>query len=182
MTSLRPPSLHPRLDSMDLTEATWRGRAIRYVAIYLALALLLVGARYLTQDIRPALRVAQDQEAKLLTQRNDLAVGVQALENPQRIRDWAFDNGMIRFAEAPKEAQAILPLPPPGQEVVPARPEIASPASPDSPAPPSTSAQPASPDASSSPASSTNPASSASPAQPRNDVPDNTVEVRTQWK
>ncbi|OLV17961.1 hypothetical protein [Deinococcus marmoris] len=179
MTSL--PPLRPRLDRLDLTEATWRGRAIRYVAIYLALALLLVGARYLTQDIRPALRVVQDQEAKLLTQRNDLAVGVQTLENPQRIRDWAFANGMIRFAEAPKESQAILPLPPPGQEALPASPEIAPPTSPDSPTSPSISAQPASPETSSSPAPSASPAQ-ISPAQPRNDVPDNTVEVRTQWR
>ncbi|WP_192930904.1 hypothetical protein [Deinococcus sp. AJ005] len=179
MTSL--PPLRPRLDHLDLTEATWRGRAIRYVAIYLALALLLVGARYLTQDIRPALRDVQDQEAKLLTQRNDLAVTVQTLENPQRIRDWAFANGMIRFAEAPKESQVILPLPPPGQEAVPASSEIAPPTSPDSPAPPSISAQPATSTSSSSSASSASPAQS-SPAQSRNDVPDNTVEVRTQWK
>ncbi|CAM3611097.1 Cell division protein FtsL [Deinococcus saxicola] len=166
MTALRPPSLHPHLDSMDLTEATWRGRAIRYVAIYLALALLLVGARYLTQDIRPALRVAQDQEAKLLTQRNDLAVTVQTLENPQRIRDWAFANGMIRFAEAPKESQAILPLPPPG-----AVPVILDAASPD---PAISPVQPASPD---------QPEHLLSENAISDDtVPDNTVEVRTQWR
>ncbi|MDV6373730.1 hypothetical protein [Deinococcus arenicola] len=100
------------LKSVDLTETTWRGRAIRYVAIYLVLALTLVGARYLTQDIRPGLRVALDREATLVTQRNDLAVRVQALESPQRIREWAFANGMVRFAEAPKQSQAILPLPP----------------------------------------------------------------------
>lgn len=112
--------LRPRLGQLDLTESTWRGRAIRYVAIYLALALALIGARYLTQDIRPELRVVQGREAQLLTKRNDLAVRVQTLESPQRIRDWAFANGMIRFAEAPKQAQAILPLPPVSGAAVPA--------------------------------------------------------------
>ncbi|CAM4433453.1 hypothetical protein [Deinococcus marmoris] len=167
MTSLRPPSLHqptlhPRLDSMDLTEATWRGRAIRYVAIYLALALLLVGARSLTRDIRPELRVAQDQEAKLLIQRNDLAVAVQTLENPQRIRDWAFANGMVRFAEAaPKESQAILPLPPPGQGDAPV-----SPAQSQNAQPRNAQSQETQPDN----------------AVSDNAVPNNTVEVRTLWR
>ncbi|WP_179944613.1 hypothetical protein [Deinococcus radiopugnans] len=157
-------ALRPRVRSLDLTEATWRGRAVRYVLIYLALALALVGARYFTQDIRPALRAVQEREATLLTQRNDLAVQVQTLENPQRIRDWAFANGMVRFAEAPKESQAILPLPPPGRKDAAATPESAAPesAAPDSdpPAPPVSPVQPPRP-----------------PAQP-----DNTVEVRTQWR
>lgn len=152
-------ALRPRVRSLDLTEATWRGRAVRYVLIYLALALALVGARYFTQDIRPALRAVQEREATLLTQRNDLAVQVQTLENPQRIRDWAFANGMVRFAEAPKESQAILPLPPPGRRDAAATPKPAAPGF-APPAPTSSPVQPPRP-----------------PAQP-----DNTVEVRTQWR
>ncbi|MBB6016966.1 hypothetical protein ACFP9V_03695 [Deinococcus radiopugnans] len=152
-------ALRPRVRSLDLTEATWRGRAVRYVLIYLALALALVGARYFTQDIRPALRAVQEREATLLTQRNDLAVQVQTLENPQRIRDWAFANGMVRFAEAPKESQAILPLPPPGLKDAAATPKPAAPGF-APPAPTSSPVQPPRP-----------------PAQP-----DNTVEVRTQWR
>lgn len=149
------------LRRVDLSEATWRGRAVRYVLIYLALALALVGARYLTQDIRPALRAVQEREATLLTRRNDLAVRVQALENPQRIRDWAFANGMVRFAEAPKEAQAILPLPP----------RSAPPPPGAVPAPSVRPGRPAQPD-------------TAQPdtAQPNAAQPDNTVEVRTQWR
>lgn len=169
------PRFRFRPGRLDLSEATWRGRAIRYVVIYLALALALIGARYFTQEIRPVLRAAQDREAELLTRRNDLAVQVQILENPQRIRDWAFANGMVRFAEAAKETQAILPLPPPGS------------------APPSQ----AKPDQSSSEGSTAIPPSStqpvpvqSAPAQPvpperpysRPDQPDNTVEVRTQWR
>ena len=178
MTSVRPSSRLPSLDRVDLSEATWRGRAIRYVAIYLSLSLLLVGARFLTQDIRPALRVAQDREATLLTQRNDLAVTVQTLENPQRIRDWAFANGMVRFAEAPKEAQAILPLPPPGEEAGPAgtAPSRSTAAAPGTARPSATTATSA---RTARPAPSAQPAR---PAQPGNTVPDNTVEVRTQWR
>ncbi|CAM3651553.1 hypothetical protein [Deinococcus frigens] len=168
MTALRPPSLPPpglppRLGSPDLSEATWRGRAIRYVLIYLALALTLVAVRALTYDIRKTLRAAQDQEAALLTQRNDLAVQVQTLENPQRIRDWAFANGMIRFAEAAKESQAILPLPTPGEGNGPANPE-----------------QPVNPNQAVSPVQP----GSAVPDNtvPDNTVPDNTVEVNTQWR
>jgi len=161
-------ALRPRLRNVDLSEATWRGRAIRYVLIYLALALALVGLRYYTQDIRPALRAVQEREATLLTQRNDLAVRVQTLENPQRIRDWAFANGMIRFAEAPKESQAFLPLPPPGQRNagVSADAVKAEPTSPESTR--SVSARPDQP---------------SSPVQPSiPGQPDNTVEVRTQWR
>ena len=165
---------------LDLSEATWRGRAIRYVVIYLALALALIGARYFTQEIRPVLRAAQDREAALLTQRNDLAVQVQILENPQRIRDWAFANGMVRFAEAAKETQAILPLPPPGS----APPTAAPPgqARPDSPGSESSSAIP--PSSAASAPVQTAPVQPVPPERPysRPDQPDNTVEVRTQWR
>ena len=164
-----------RLGRLDLSETTWRGRALRYLVIYLMLALALIGARYFTQEIRPMLRAAQEREATLLIQRNDLAVQVQILENPQRIRDWAFANGMIRFAEAPKETQAILPLPPPPA----ARPAPSSPEKPsaETPSPEQSSA------AQSSPPQPT-PAQTAPPQRPysRPDQPDRTVEVRTQWR
>ncbi len=166
-------ALRPRLRNVDLSEATWRGRAIRYVLIYLALALALVGARYFTQDIRPSLRAVQDREAALLIQRNDLAVRVQTLENPQRIRDWAFANGMIRFAEAPKESQAFLPLPPPGQPKagVSADAVKGDSANPDAATPESVTSF------------SVRPAQQSSPVQPSSPgQPDNTVEVRTQWR
>ncbi|EYB68372.1 hypothetical protein DEIPH_ctg025orf0258 [Deinococcus phoenicis] len=97
----------------DLSAATWRARAIRYVAIYLVLALMLVGARLLTQDVRPTLRTAQDREVALTTQRDELELRVQALGNPQRVRDWAFQNGMRRFAEAPKTTQDLTGVPAP---------------------------------------------------------------------
>ena len=87
------------LPRFDLSTATWRARAIRYVVIYLALALALVGARLLTQDVRPTLREAQLREAALTTQRDELEVRVQALGSPQRVREWALQNGMRRFAD-----------------------------------------------------------------------------------
>ncbi|WP_034383264.1 hypothetical protein [Deinococcus sp. YIM 77859] len=101
------------LPRVDLSIATWRARAIRYVSIYLVLALTLVGARFFTQDVRPTLRAAQDREAALLNERDELELRVQALTNPQRIRDWALHNGMRRFAEAPKTTQDITGVPAP---------------------------------------------------------------------
>lgn len=98
---------------LDLSAATWRARAIRYVAIYLLLALALVAARYLTQDVRPTLRAAQEREAALTTERDELELRVQALGNPQRVRDWAFANGMRRFAEAPKTTAELTGVPAP---------------------------------------------------------------------
>lgn len=101
------------LPPLDLNAATWRARAMRYVGIYLLLALALVAARFVTQDVRPTLRAAQEREAALTTQRDELELRVQALGNPQRIRDWAFQNGMRRFAEAPKTTQDLTAVPPP---------------------------------------------------------------------
>ncbi|BDP41867.1 hypothetical protein DAETH_18360 [Deinococcus aetherius] len=98
---------------LDLSAATWRARAIRYVGIYLLLALALVAARYLTQDVRPDLRAAQEREAALTTQRDELELRVQALGNPQRVRDWAFANGMRRFAEASKTTAELTGVPAP---------------------------------------------------------------------
>ncbi|GGM01887.1 hypothetical protein [Deinococcus aerophilus] len=109
MTASRSPWRAPTL---DLSVTTWRNRAIRYVLIYLALALALVVTRALTQHIRPDLRTAEARQAALTTQRDDLTVQLQGLENPQRIRDWALANGMRRFAEVPKTTQEIQPLPP----------------------------------------------------------------------
>lgn len=88
----------PDLSRLDVSVATWRARAVRYLAIYLALALLLVGARALTQDVRPTLRAAQDREAQLTTQRDELELRVQTLTGSARVRDWALANGMRRFA------------------------------------------------------------------------------------
>lgn len=101
------------LPRFDLSTATWRARAIRYVLIYLLLALALVAARYLTQDVRPTLREAQKREAALTTRRDELELRVQALGNPQRISDWALQNGMRRFAEAVKTSAPITGIPAP---------------------------------------------------------------------
>lgn len=99
--------------TMDTSAATWRGRAMRYVLIYVVLALVLVGVRYATQDVRANLLKVGDREKVLITQRDNLEVQLQMLTTPQRIREWAFAQGMRRFAEAPKVTAAIpaLPLP-----------------------------------------------------------------------
>lgn len=101
------------LPRFDLTTATWRARAIRYVVIYLLLALTLVVARFLTQDVRPTLRAAQGREVVLTTRRDELELRVQALGNPQRVSDWALQNGMRRFAGAPKTSAVITGVPAP---------------------------------------------------------------------
>lgn len=105
----RPPA--GGWSNLDLSFVTWRGRAVRYVLIYLALAVALVGVRLGTQQIRPGLISAQEREAALISQRDDLQLRIQILENPQLIRDWAFANGMQRFAQAPKTMQDLPPVP-----------------------------------------------------------------------
>jgi hypothetical protein len=105
----------PRLEQLDLTFNTWRGRSVRYVLIYLALSVVLVGTRYATQQIRPDLRAMQDREAALISERDQLQLSVQALHTPQAVREWAFANGMRRFAEARKTTATIAPIPPPAQ-------------------------------------------------------------------
>ena len=100
----------PRL---DLSAGTWRARAVRYVGLYLVLALTLVAARFLTQDVRPHLRDVQTREAALTTERDDLELRVQALGNPQRVRAWAAGHGMRRFAEAPKTTAILTGVPAP---------------------------------------------------------------------
>jgi hypothetical protein len=102
--------------AFDTTPVTWQRRTLRYLAIYLALALLLVGARYLSQDVRPDLRAAQLREEELIKERDDLTVRVQAATTPQKVQSWALDNGMQRFAESRKAvrdlgaAAAVPPL------------------------------------------------------------------------
>ena len=93
--------------TVDTSLPTWRGRAVRYVLIYLLMVLALVTVRAATQQVRPDLKEAQAREAALTTQRDDLALQLQVLENPQRLRDWAFANGMQRFTDAAKETGKI---------------------------------------------------------------------------
>ncbi len=109
-----PPTL-----AVDTSLPTWRGRAVRYVAIYLLMVVTLVIVRGATQHIRPDLRAAQVREAELTTQRDTLVLELQALENPQRLRSWAFANGMRRFTDADKVTQAIPPVPSVPAPVVP---------------------------------------------------------------
>lgn len=113
----------PRPRDLDLSFLTWRGRAVRYVLIYLALALGLTGLRYATHGIRPALIEAQKQEAALIKQRDDLQVQVQALQNPQLVPLWAAQHGMRLYAESPKTVADFRPLDAarPRPEAVPAR-------------------------------------------------------------
>lgn len=93
--------------TLDTSPGTWRGRALRYLLIYLLLLLALVGVRYINRDVRPTLRAAVAQERQLLSRREELALEIQSLSNVQRIRQWAFANGMHRFAEAGKTSQTI---------------------------------------------------------------------------
>lgn len=93
--------------NFDTTPVTWQRRTLRYLAIYLALALLLVGARYLTQDVRTDLRAAQNREELLIEQRDDLTVRVQAATTPQKVQTWALENGMQRFAESRKAVRDL---------------------------------------------------------------------------
>lgn len=113
----------PRSRDLDLSFLTWRGRAVRYVLIYLALALGLNGLRYATSSIRPQLIEARDREAALIKEKDDLQVRIQALQNPQVIPQWASNNGMRLYAESPKE---ILDVPAPDPPVSPAPPEPVS--------------------------------------------------------
>lgn len=99
--------------AFDTTPVTWQRRTLRYLAIYLALAVLLVGARYLTQDVRPDLRAAQQREEDLVKARDTLAVRVQAATTPQKVQAWALANGMQRFAESRKTRQSLGPVPAP---------------------------------------------------------------------
>lgn len=105
--------------TLDTSVSTWRNRAVRYLLIYLALLVTLVGVRFLTQNVRPELRAAQLREGQLISQRDTLSLEVQSLENLQRVRDWAFANDMRRFAEATKVTQEIAPPRPPVPSMLP---------------------------------------------------------------
>ncbi len=100
--------------SIDTAPATWQWRTLRYLSIYLLLAMTLIAVRYKTQHVRPNLLDLQKQEATLLTQRDNLEIAVQVAVTPQKIQEWAAGNGMIHFAESPKTArdlgQAAAPL------------------------------------------------------------------------
>ena len=110
MTRFRPSF---QLATLDTSLPTWRSRAVRYLLIYLALLTALVTVRSLTYDVRKNLRSAQLLEGQLMSQRDSLSLEVQSLENLQRVRDWAFANGMRRFAEATKVTQEVAPPRPP---------------------------------------------------------------------
>ncbi|MDB5045230.1 MAG: hypothetical protein JWQ08_1280 [Deinococcus sp.] len=101
--------------TLDTSGATWRGRAMRYVLIYLVLAMVLVGVRYATQNVRADLLTAGSREKELIAQRDSLEVQVQALTTPQRVREWAFAQGMRRFAETVKVTADIPTVPLPAQ-------------------------------------------------------------------
>lgn len=116
MTRFRPPLT---LATVDTSVSTWRGRAVRYLLIYVALLATLVTVRALTQDVRPQLRAAQLREGQLISQRDSLSLEVQSLESLQRVRNWAFANGMRRFAEASKVTQDIAPPRPPAASMLP---------------------------------------------------------------
>lgn len=116
MTRFRSPLPALRLDT---SAVTWRGRAVRYLLIYLALLVILVSVRSLTREVRPDMRAAEAREGTLITQRDRLSLEVQSLESLQRIRDWAFANGMRRFAEASKVTQDIPPPLPPTPSTLP---------------------------------------------------------------
>lgn len=97
------------------SQAIWRARAARYVMIYLSLAAVLTVGRILTQDIRPTRNATFNYEAVKVGQRDVLEVEVQRLHNPERIRQWAFGQGMQRFAEAPKLSGEFGTIPEPVQ-------------------------------------------------------------------
>ncbi|WP_291425820.1 hypothetical protein [Deinococcus sp.] len=93
--------------NFDTAPATWQWRTLRYLSIYLLLAITLIAVRYKTQHVRPNLLDLQKQEATLLTQRDNLEIAVQVAVTPQRIQEWAAANGMIHFAESPKAARDL---------------------------------------------------------------------------
>lgn len=87
---------------IDTSVTTWQRRALRYLAIYLLLALALVTSRYLTRHVRPNLREAQTQETQLLSQKDQLEIAVQVATTPQKVQEWALSQGMEPFAESSK--------------------------------------------------------------------------------
>lgn len=91
--------------------ATWRLRAIAYTLCFAVLALALVGQRYLTRDLGPALRELKSYKAGLLEQAKTLTVEAQTLTSPVRVREFALMSKMVPFSKAPKEAHTFTQLP-----------------------------------------------------------------------
>lgn len=89
--------------------ALWRGRVMRYMLIYLLMAVTLVITRHFTQDIRPTLRNLEQQEGQLITELHELEIAYQAKVPPQKIKKWARENNMVPFANAYKEKQSFEP-------------------------------------------------------------------------
>lgn len=92
----------------DASFQTWQRRALRYLALFTLLVLVLVGMRMATYSVRPQLRDLQKLEADLLAQKDQLEIEVQVATTPQRIARWAESNGMTPFAVMPKQAQPKL--------------------------------------------------------------------------
>ncbi|MFC6590692.1 hypothetical protein ACFP81_00650 [Deinococcus lacus] len=106
------------------SEAMWRRRAVRLLLTYLALNLALLGLRSQTDYVRPGLLAARESEAGLTALRDRLDLEVQALSSVTRVRTWAQENGMRRFAELPKYSAEIggvaapaVPVPAPKLEI-----------------------------------------------------------------
>jgi len=91
--------------------ATWRSRAIAYTLCFAFLALALVGLRYLTRSLGPALNELKSHKAGLLEQAKTLTVEVQTLTSPVRVREFALSSKMVPFSKAPKEAHTFAQLP-----------------------------------------------------------------------
>ena|GEM_PF-1699942 len=132
--------------------ATWRSRAIAYTLCFAVLALALVGQRYLSRDLGPALSELRSYKAGLLEQAKTLTVEAQTLTSPVRVREFALASGMVPFSKAPKEAHTFAPLP--------RAPHLASSAL----------------------SNFANPNTLPTNTLPDNALPNNTVEVETRWR
>ncbi|GGQ93405.1 hypothetical protein [Deinococcus ruber] len=104
-----PRTSAPHVDAA--LNALWRARALRYMLIYLLLACVLVTLRYQTQHIYPDVRALRAERSALQQQRDELSLVVQTLTSEQRVREWAIQNGMVPYAQAPKQTQAFSAAP-----------------------------------------------------------------------
>ena len=102
-------------------ESFWRPWALRSVALWTVSMLALIGLRVATAEVRPGLREAQTEQVSLVTQRDQLALEVQGLNNVSRVRSWAEEHGMIRFADSEKRSAEVAGVAPPAPPV-PAKP------------------------------------------------------------
>lgn len=96
----------PRIQ-INTDAALWRGRAMRYMLIYLLVAIALITTRHFTQDIRPTLRNLETQEGLLIKQRNELELEYQSKITPQKVKKWAREHNMVPFADTDKETQTF---------------------------------------------------------------------------